>query len=187
MIFISLLITALAFLSAGFFLAQQNSKMHSISAAILTTAGSVYGVMAYSHYIDPDVALRPLRYLDWFITVPMMIYQIGLITKASKFNLIYNTICAIVMLGIGLLGELGEIDKTLAVALGTFCVLSIFIPLLTNLDYRVNEIVYLTLIGWLFYPIVYMFADTTAIIYTFSVVDLSVKLGLSYNIYKKIS
>lgn len=186
MILLSLIIPALLFISTGFYLSKQCSKMHNLSSAVLITAGAVYGLMAYTYHIDPSINLRQLRYIDWVITVPIMLYQISIIAKATRFNTIYNVACALVMLACGFLGEIGEIDKTMAAAIGTGCALFIFIPLLTNLDYRVNEILYLTLIGWLFYPVVYMFADTAAIIYSFSIVDLSVKLGLSYFIYKKL-
>ena len=186
MILLSLIIPALLFLGGGFYFSKQNSKMHNLSAMVLTIAGVVYTLMAYIYFENPDVNLRQLRYIDWAFTVPIMLYQISIIANSTKSNTIYTIICALVMLSIGFLGEIGGVDKMTATFLGILCALFIFVPLLNNIDYRINEILYLTLIGWLFYPIVYMFADTAAIIYSFSIVDLSVKLGLSYYLYKKL-
>lgn len=186
MIALSLIIPSIIFIISGVWLLGKNSKVHNYSAAVLLTAGVVYSFMSFLYVGDSNTNLRPLRYLDWVITVPIMVYQMSRLANNS-INVFYIMLTSLLMLATGYLGEIGIMNKIFAAFIGTVFAVFTFLPLLGNIDYRINRIFYLTMVGWVFYPLVYLINDTTAIIYMFSIVDLSVKLGLSLYLYRKIA
>ena len=94
----------------------------------VTVAGLVTGV-AFWHYlymrgvwIDTGTSPTDLRYIDWFITVPLQIVEFYLILSAVtkvKANLFWQLLAAsLVMLIGGYLGETGDIDKYVGFAIG---------------------------------------------------------------------
>ena len=184
-----LLITAVLFMAGGSFYAPINSPIHKQSSLILLVAAIVYGIMGIEYSNDPDINLRIYRYLDWSITVPLMVYQMITLSsgKYKNFNLIYCVFTSILMLGFGFLGEASYIPKNLAGIISIAFALFTFLPLFNQIDARTNKIYYTLMVGWLFYPIVYFVTDTANVIYLYSIVDLVVKMGFAHYLYKKIA
>lgn len=182
-----LLITSLLFFGLGIRFTLTSSKLHKQSGLILSIAGSVYFIMYYLYTNDSDTNLRTWRYIDWFITVPLMVRQmISLSYNKGTYNLVYCILTSILMLGFGFVGEYGLLDKTISGVLGTLCALFTFLPLFNQIDRRTNQIYYLIMMGWLFYPIVYFLPDSTNLIISYSIVDLVVKIGFAQYLYKKL-
>lgn len=189
MVTCTLFITAMLFMAGGAFFAPINSPLHKQSSLILLVAAIVYGIMGAEYYFNPNINLRIYRYMDWAITVPLMVNQMISLSSGSskKFNLFYCIFTSILMLGFGFLGEASYIPKNLAGIVGIACALFTFLPLFNQIDARTNKIYYILMVGWLFYPIVYFITDTTSIVYLYSVVDLVVKMGFAHYLYKKIA
>lgn len=182
-----LLITSLLFLICGVRFLSTSSKLHKQSGLILSTAGLVYLIMSILYFMDTDTNLRTWRYIDWFITVPMMVNQMmSLSYNKGTYNLTYCIITSILMLGFGFVGEAGLFDRSIAGILGTLCALFTFLPLFNQIDRRTNRIYYLIMTGWLFYPIVYFLSDSMNLIIGYSIVDLVVKIGFAQYLYRKL-
>ena len=184
-----LFLTAALFLLGGAFYAPVNSPTHKQSSLILLTAAIVYGIMGAEYTQNPEINLRVYRYMDWVITVPLMVYQMISLSSGGykKFNLIYCIFTSILMLAFGFLGEASYIAKNMAGIVGIVFALFTFLPLFNQIDARTNKIYYILMGGWLFYPIVYFITDNIGIIYLYSIVDLVVKLGFAHYLYKKIA
>ena len=182
-----LLSTSFLFILTAFRYLSEKSRIHKQSSLILGVAGIMYLIMAVVYNLDTSVNLRLYRYIDWFITVPIMVYQMdSLSSHESRYTLIYPELTSILMLGCGFLGESLLIDKTIAGICGVFLALFTFLPLFNQIDVRTNKIYYVLMIGWLFYPIVYFIPETFNIIILYSLVDLIVKIGFAGYLYKKI-
>ena len=70
-----LLVNSILFISAAIRYALTGSKLHKQSALILTIAGSVYFLMSILYGTNTETNLRLFRYMDWFLTVPLMVNQ----------------------------------------------------------------------------------------------------------------
>ena len=182
-----LLVNSILFISAAIRYALTGSKLHKQSALILTIAGSVYFLMSILYGTNTETNLRLFRYMDWFLTVPLMVNQmISLSSFKGTYNLLYCVITSVLMLACGFVGELGVLDKTFMGVIGTIFALFTFLPLFNQIDKRTNKIYYFIMTGWLFYPIVYFVSDTINIIILYSIVDLIVKIGFAEYLYKKL-
>lgn len=183
-----LFFTSTLFLWNALYFFKVNSKIHRLSALVLFTASSVYLGMGILSFIEPGIGLRPLRYIDWIITVPIMLYQMVWLSDNSSWkSLPYPSITSLFMLACGYLGEVGSVDKLYAGIFGTFFAIFTFLPLLNQIDQRTNRIYFMTMVGWLFYPLVYFISDSITIISLYSVVDIVVKLGFAHYLYKKLA
>lgn len=182
-----LLISSILFFTFAVRFRSYDSKLHNQSALILGIAGVVYLIMTIVNIHFPDVNLRPFRYLDWFITVPLMVRQmIGLATIKGTYDLTYSIITSVLMLVCGVAGELGILDKVFMGIVGLAFAIQTFLPLFNQIDRRTNRIYYILMIGWLFYPIVYFASDSINLISMYSVVDLTVKIGFANYLYAKL-
>mgnify|MGYP001198924336 FL=1 len=148
----------------------------------VTVAGLVTGV-AFWHYLymrgvwmDTGTSPTDLRYIDWFITVPLQIVEFYLILSAVtkvKANLFWQLLGAsLVMLIGGYLGETGDIDKYVGFAIGMIgwlyvIYLVFFGPAKKANSESSNEssqfafktIRLIVLIGWAIYPIGYILGN----------------------------
>lgn len=110
-------ITSIIFLLSAFYfhhLVTPKKIYDKISAVILFTASTCYALMGLLYLDNPYIMIRALRYFDWFITVPLLVYQLYLFLDRrlrSKIDLYRTVIFSVLMLVAGLLGELNVIDK----------------------------------------------------------------------------
>ena len=182
-----LLGTSVLFLAAAIRFMLTGSPIHKQSALILFIAGSVYILMSILYGTNTETNLRLFRYLDWSLTVPLMVNQMMLLSSnKGTYNLAYCIFTSVLMLVFGFLGESGLLPKVFAGVVGTLFALFTFLPLFNQIDKRTNKIYYLLMVGWLFYPIVYFLSDSLNIIIMYSVVDLVVKIGFASYLYRKI-
>lgn len=186
-------ITSLIFAAgaAFFYFKRERSLMNKISVLILVIASINYLVMSQ---VGTYENLRILRYIDWFITVPLLIYQMCCLfmkKPASIKTCGISILMILLMLVCGLIGEIG-ITQDLAIGypikphefkpimgmLGIGFSMNAFLFLTGEMKERNDLILFLTIIGlWQFYPIVYFFEDTDFLLVGFSIADLIAKLG----------
>lgn len=202
-----LFITGIIFLGLSTFnsLTQNNSPISKISTAIFTVAGGTYLMMACMVALEDPTPVRILRYIDWFITVPLMVAQLGYFFTGG-FNLkkaIIPMILALSMLGMGLLGELGfnpewgvvkdgqlldlrqhEYKQVLGM-IGVGIMFNFFITLARCIDPK-HLLLFLSIFGlWAFYPVVYFLPESSMTLLGYSIVDIMAKAGIGFLIDKK--
>lgn len=183
--FILFLTSCIFLASAGYFHNRMDSEFNTKTKGILFTASVIYSFMGLLFATNPDVVIRVWRYMDWFITVPLLITELYLFLdekiKKQK-DLILAIIFSLIMLGFGLLGELKYIDKLLANILGSIAGVGIFYIFFKKIKKEHFKFLRGIAILWLFYPIVYMVQDSLLTILLFSIVDLSAKVGTAFYI-----
>jgi bacteriorhodopsin len=187
-----LIITSIIFAtSAGFFyLKKESSLMNKISILILLIASSNYLIM--SQFADYE-NIRALRYIDWFLTVPLLVYQMCCLfmkKPASIKTCGVSLLMILLMLVCGLSGELGiskEIQmldikphewKPLMGMLGIGFSLNAFLFLTGEMKEANDLKLFIIIISlWQFYPIVYFLADNQYTIIGYSIADVLAKVG----------
>lgn len=187
-----LIITSIIFAtSAGFFyLKKESSLMNKISILILLIASSNYLLM--SQFADYE-NIRALRYIDWFLTVPLLVYQMCCLfmkKPASIKTCGVSLLMILLMLVCGLSGELGiskEIQmldikphewKPLMGMLGIGFSLNAFLFLTGEMKEANDLKLFIIIISlWQFYPIVYFLADNQYTIIGYSIADVLAKVG----------
>jgi sensory rhodopsin len=201
--------------AASIFLLLERHGVDPSFRLSVTMAGVICGIAAGNYffmrgiYIDGALAgtnafPTEFRYIDWFLTVPLMLAQfpmhLGLGKKGQAFML-RLVVLSLVMLTLGYIGEVNPSRPALQVTMWTLgCVAggTIFLPLGTALRHlpdhvssasarTVKAMAALTLIGWLVYPLGYLqpligFApDVRELVY--NVADLVNKVGLGAVIF----
>lgn len=181
-----LFITSAIFLaSAGYFHNRIDNEFNRTTKGILFTAGVVYTYMGLLYADNPYVVIREWRYLDWFITVPLLItelYKFLDVKLRQQKDLVLAIIFALVMLGLGLLGELHYINKWLANITGSVFGAGLFYILFKKIPKQHFKFLTTVAVLWLFYPIVYVIEDNTWTLIAFSIVDLLAKVGTAFYI-----
>lgn len=179
-----LLLTSLIFLASGIYFARKSdSVLTRTSKTILFTASGIYFLMAVLMFYVPNISLRPWRYLDWFITVPLLLIELyEFASNRSRKNIIIMVVASLIMLLLGLLGELTYIDKLWANGIGFLFGVLIFYILFKNINARHLEFLKSITLLWCFYPIAYLVNDNLLTIVLFSVVDLLAKVGSAFYI-----
>ena len=202
-----LFITGLLFLGLSTFnsLTRNTTPISKISTAIFTVAGGTYLIMACMVALGDPTPIRILRYIDWFITVPLMIAQLGyFFTGGFKLKrAIIPMILALSMLGVGLAGELGfnpewgvvrdgqlldlrqhEYKQVLGM-IGIGIMFNLFISLAKCIDPK-HLLLFLSIFGlWAFYPIVYFLPESGITLIGYSLVDIAAKVGIGFLIDRK--
>ena len=97
----------------------------------------------------------------------------------TKGSLITSIACMLGMLGLGFAGEVGIIPKFLGGFLGTIFAIYTFVSLSNGISKDKIKFYVSVLVLWLFYPIVYFFADSIWTIAMYALVDLTAKLGIA--------
>ena len=192
--------TGIVFLSLLIFKLIRGLKntVSKLSALIYTLAGSTYILMGYLNYIGDDTPIRVLRYIDWFITVPLLVIQMGYFFS-GRYNMtraILPIVLSTVMLLFGLLGELNfnpnwslVIDgqfmdmthREFKIVMGMISVgfmTNLFISIARCLTNKHLKLFVKVLLLWCFYPIVYFIPESVTTIILFSLVDLTAKAGM---------
>jgi bacteriorhodopsin len=195
-----LLTTGIIFLSLLIFklIKGLENIVSKLSALIYTLAGSTYILMGYLNYIGDDTPIRVLRYMDWFITVPLLVIQMGYFFS-GRYNMkraIPPIILSTVMLIFGLLGELNFNQDWSMVTNGQFMNMThrefkivmgmisvgfmsnLFISIARCLTNNHLKLFVKVLLLWCFYPIVYFIPESVTTILLFSLVDLTAKAGM---------
>ncbi len=170
-----------------FFLVERNNvapqfrTTMTISALIVGIAAMHYYYMR-GVYIEHDVVSIQYRYMDWIITVPLMALKFpslvgkDAITDSKVAGLGFTGICflgAIVMIGFGYAGEAGLMDGMIALILGgagwAMIIVATGTPWTTGkgvdnskiapeLMWSTNALRWFIVVGWIIYPIGYLFS-----------------------------
>lgn len=201
--------TGLLFLGLSIFtaLGKHKSLIPKLSMVIFTIAGGTYLLMACLNHLGDQTPIRILRYIDWFLTVPIMIVQLGYFFN-NKFNFkqtIMPILFALIMLSCGLAGELGFNPEWSIVENGQFMDLrqyeykqvlgmigigfmfNFFITIAKCINSK-NLGLFLKVFGlWCFYPIVYFLDESTITLIAYSAVDLMAKAGIGLLIDSKFN
>ncbi|MDC0183391.1 bacteriorhodopsin-like [Candidatus Poseidoniales archaeon] len=175
-----------------FFLVERNSvapqfrTTMTISALIVGIAAMHYYYMR-GVYIDHNLVSIEYRYMDWIITVPLMALKFpslvgkDAITDTKFAGMGFTAICflgALIMIGFGYAGESGMMNAYLALALGGMGWAMIIVATGTpwtsglgvdnnaiapELMWSTNALRWFICVGWLIYPIGYLFSPEVAI------------------------
>jgi bacteriorhodopsin len=182
----------LLFITSGIFLASScyfhnrlDTVFNRTTKGILFTAATIYSFMGFLYATNPYAVIRAWRYLDWFITVPLLLSELYLfldVKLRKQKDLILIITLSIIMLGLGLLGELKYLDKWLTNLVGSLSMGGIFYILYKKIPKQHIKFLTTIIILWLFYPMVYLVDDTVLILLLFSIVDLLAKVGTAFYI-----
>ena len=200
-------LTGLLFLGLSIYtsLKGHNSLIPKLSTLIFTIAGGIYLLIACLSHLGNDTPIRVLRYLDWFLTVPIMTIQLSyfLNKKLSFSKTIAPLILCLIMLAAGFIGELGfnlqwsivengqfmdlrqhEYKQVLGI-IGIGFMLNYFISMAKFINSD-NLNLFLKVFGlWCFYPIVYFLDESIYTLIAYSVIDLIAKAGIGILIDNK--
>ena len=206
--YISMSAAFVFFMSERGNVAPQYRTTMTISALIVGIAAFHYYYMR-GVYVDHQVVSIEYRYMDWIITVPLMALKFpslvgkDAITDDKFAGLGFTGICftgAIIMIGFGYLGEAGLMDAYLALLLGGMGWAMIIVATGTpwssgkgvdnskiapELMWSANALRWFIVVGWIIYPLGYLFSPEVAII------DIGEKgelyMGIAYNIADMIN
>ena len=174
--------------SAFFGLLEPKHKQHTVSAFILGAAGFVYCILTACYSLNPEMNLRPIRYIDWAITVPMLVYQMFMLLSFSqrkKSSLTTSIVCVILMLVFGWIGELGIGSKTILGLLGSIFGFYTFMVMVNGIQKRDNKFFMYIGIVWTFYPVVYFLLPGQAVI-GYAVADVLAKIGSALYLLQRV-
>lgn len=180
------IIVSFLFLSTSlyFWYGTKRTSHDKLSSIILLTAGSIYCLLGFLHHEDPTLDLKPWRYIDWIITVPLLIYQMFLFLKPknqSHWMLISSVACAGLMMVFGWLGETGVGPRGMLGILSTFFGAYTFIVLANGIKDEDSKFFTFVAMVWLFYPIVY-FVNQGNVLLGYAVADVLAKVGSAFYI-----
>ena len=183
--------TSVIFLLCGsyFHMVVKNKQIYDkISSLILFIASACYALMGLLYIDNPYIMIRGIRYFDWFLTVPLLMYQLYWFLDRNLRHKgdLYRTIgFSILMLTFGLLGEIEILNKFIANIIGTAFYGAIFYTLISKSKKKDLKFFIITASLWLFYPIVYVINESLITLILFSLVDIGVKIGTSFYIRNK--
>ena len=176
-----------------FFIVERNNvapqfrTTMTISALIVGIAAMHYYYMR-GVYIEHEVVSIQYRYMDWIITVPLMALKFpslvgkDAITDSKVAGLGFTGICflgALIMIGFGYAGEAGLMNGYLALALGgmgwAMIIVATGTPWTTGkgvdnskiapeLMWSTNALRWFIVVGWIIYPIGYLFSPEVGIL-----------------------
>ena len=201
--------------AAFVFFMSERSNVAPQYRTTMTISALIVGIAAFHYYymrgvyVDHQVVSIEYRYMDWIITVPLMALKFpslvgkDAITDDKFAGLGFTGICftgAIIMIGFGYLGEAGLMDAYLALLLGGMGWAMIIVATGTpwssgkgvdnskiapELMWSANALRWFIVVGWIIYPLGYLFSPEVAII------DIGEKgelyMGIAYNIADMIN
>ena len=151
-------------------------KTSLLISGLITGIASVHYYYMRDYYVSTHETPVALRYIDWTLTVPLMVVEFYLLVRAAgaKVSLLYKLIVAAVfMLVCGYIGE-GFTDGTMfhSVLWGTLSTLGYLYILYTawvgsvaqlaaaseseSVRKGVRALAWFVLVGWAIYPVGYM-------------------------------
>jgi len=175
-----------------FFMSERNSVAPQYRTT-MTISALIVGIAAFHYYYmrgvyaDYGEVSIEYRYMDWIITVPLMALKFpslvgkDAITDEKFLGLGFTGICftgAIIMIGFGYLGESGAIDGMLGLILGGVGWAMIIVATGTpwssgkgvdnskiapELMWSTNALRWFIVVGWVIYPIGYLFNPTAGV------------------------
>lgn len=185
---ILMIVCSLVFYMFGaYFIWNWKKSLHDkLSAIVMIVAGTLYMTMGNMISNDLSVNLRQIRYFDWIITVPILMYQMFMFIKEDSniSRYVGSLSCVILMLIAGWLGESGIWIKEYLGVIGTLFSIYAFVVLADDIKPKDRKFFIAILCMWLFYPIVYFIPESTYTIIGYCIADLSAKIGSS--IYIKL-
>ena len=190
------LVTAALLAATAFFFVERD-RVAAKWKTSLTISGLVTGI-AFWHYlymrgvwIDTGETPTVFRYIDWLLTVPLLIIEFYLILKAVTdvaASLFYKLfVGSIVMLVFGYMGEAGVMAAMPAFVIGMAAWLYMIYVLYmgagkaavastsASVQTAYNSMLLIIVVGWAIYPLGYVFG------YLMGAVDAST-LNLIYNL-----
>ena len=175
-----------------FFMSERNSVAPQYRTT-MTISAVIVGIAAFHYYnmrgvyADYGSVSIEYRYMDWIITVPLMALKFpslvgkDAITDAKFLGMGFTGVCftgALIMIGFGYLGESGAIDGMLGLILGGVGWAMIIVATGTpwssgkgvdndkiapELMWSTNALRWFIVVGWVIYPIGYLFNPTAGI------------------------
>ena len=176
---ISFWLVSVALLASAIFIVLEKQKINNKWNTSLSVSSIVLFIAAIHYFYMKQLWSKTsnsptsIRYIDWFLTVPLQIIEFYLILSVSNKipkTLFYKLLGAsILMLLFGYLGELGVIDRMVGFVLGTIFWLYILYELFfgeaakirdTTNDKKVvfafDILKWIVFVGWSIYPIGYL-------------------------------
>ena len=196
-----------------FFMAERSSVAPQYRTT-MTISALIVGIAAFHYYYMRAVYSElgevsiEYRYMDWIITVPLMALKfpslVGkeAITDEKFLGLGFTGICfsgALIMIGFGYLGESGVIDGMLGLILGGVGWAMIIVATGTpwssgkgvdnskiapELMWSTNALRYFIVVGWIIYPIGYLFNPEAGVLDTVSAEVMAVLYNIADMINK---
>ncbi len=196
-----------------FFMAERSSVAPQYRTT-MTISALIVGIAAFHYYYmrgvyaDFGVVSIEYRYMDWIITVPLMALKfpslVGkeAITDEKFLGLGFTGICfsgALIMIGFGYLGESGVIDGMLGLILGGVGWAMIIVATGTpwssgkgvdnskiapELMWSTNALRWFIVVGWIIYPIGYLFNPEAGVLDTVSAEVMAVLYNIADMINK---
>ena len=176
---ISFWLVSVALLASAVFIVLEKQKINNKWNTSLSVSSIVLFIAAIHYFYMKQLWSKTsnsptsIRYIDWFLTVPLQIIEFYLILSVSNKIpkiLFYKLLSAsILMLLFGYLGELGMINRMMGFILGTIFWLYILYELFigeaaeirnTTKDKKVvfafDILKWIVFVGWSIYPIGYL-------------------------------
>ena len=159
----------------------------------MTISALIVGIAAFHYYymrgvyVEHQAVSIEYRYMDWIITVPLMALKFpslvgkDAITDAKALGMGFTGICftgALIMIGFGYLGESGAIPGMAGLVLGGVGWAMIIVATGTpwsngkgvdnnkiapELLWSANALRWFIVVGWIIYPIGYLFNPTAGV------------------------
>jgi sensory rhodopsin len=175
-----------------FFIVERNNVAPQYKTT-MTISALIVGIAAFHYYYmrgvyaDYGTVSIEYRYMDWIITVPLMALKFpslvgkDAITDDKVAGLGFTGICflgALIMIGFGYAGEAGMMNEYLALALGGMGWAMIIVATGTpwtsgkgvdnskiapELMWSTNALRWFIVVGWVIYPLGYLFSPEVAI------------------------
>ena len=181
----------------------------------MTISALIVGIAAFHYYymrgvyVEHQVVSIEYRYMDWIITVPLMALKFpslvgkDAITDKTFAGLGFTGICftgALIMIGFGYAGEAGLMNAYLGLILGGMGWAMIIVATGTpwtdglgvdnskiadELKWSANALRWFIVVGWIIYPLGYLFSPEVSIVDAGS--DGELWMGIAYNIADMIN
>ena len=175
-----------------FFIVERNNVAPEYRTT-MTISALIVGIAAFHYYYmrgvyaDYGTVSIEYRYMDWIITVPLMALKFpslvgkDAITDNKFAGMGFTAICflgALIMIGFGYAGEAGMLNEYLALVLGGMGWAMIIVATGTpwtsglgvdnskiapELMWSTNALRWFIVVGWIIYPIGYLFSPEVAI------------------------
>ena len=201
--------------AAFVFFMSERSNVGPEHRTTMTISALIVGIAAFHYYymrgvyVEHAVVSIEYRYMDWIITVPLMALKFpslvgkDAITDKTFAGLGFTGICftgALIMIGFGYVGEAGLMNEVLALILGGMGWAMIIVATGTpwsdglgvdnskiadELKWSANALRWFIVVGWIIYPLGYLFSPKVALIDAGTEGELW--MGIAYNIADMIN
>ena len=191
-----------------FFMSERNNVAPQYRTT-MTISALIVGIAAFHYYYmrgvyaDYGTVSVEYRYMDWIITVPLMALKFpslvgkDAITDKTFAGIGFTGICftgALIMIGFGYAGEAGLMQPVLALLLGGMGWAMIIVAtgtpwssglgvdndkISSELMWSANALRWFIVVGWVIYPLGYLFSPEVALI---EMDDGAELMAVAYNV-----